>query len=743
MVTGFKKLKLVHKLLLVMIPFLSLMVFIGMYTFNDYAESTLEKIIHDKMDRTASLVNKLLYEFEAKALQTMIVIANSEDTKTAYRYKDTKAGQVYLNDLMTPLIKHLKKELNLKRMRIHFHKPRPSHTAEKPDIMSFLKTWRPKDRQHGISKWRLAINHVAKTRKSLMALEIGKGGVAIRGIAPIFDGKDYIGSVETYYNPFDLLPYLSAGNSKENAFAILISKEKSKIFYKEDKKRYFKNKILVGPAILSRKSADWINPGKMLSAEKTSEAMSSGKVVIDRKENLAISYMPLREFSGDIAGLFVYLYDFSKEKEEIAKFSFYGNLILIIIGFITLIIIYIFIDRVVRKPIAKVSNKLKELTEGEGDLTIKLEVGSTDSIGDLSGYFNNFMAFLNGIIYRIKTITLETNDASQKLISYSDQSFSTLEKMSINTQQTYEKAGQLDHKIQLVTQATHKISSFITHVTQLINTQSQAMASSAQTIDKMVQSVHNVAQVSKSKLEIVTGLEKRALSGKNEMTKTIDIIKKVADSAHVIMEMIDVINNIAEQTNLLAMNAAIEAAHAGDAGKGFAVVADEIRKLAEDTSKNSNEISRSLKEVTDYIHVSEDLTQKTGSLFLNIVDDTKEVAESMVEIKTITSLMADNSTGAAESLVNLTQLNKDVEKSSNEMNRKIQVITEAMGDLKLVSEDTKNWMEELFICEKDLHSAVKNVKIFGEDNRTRVQDLEKLITQFVIDNTSPALTETN
>ncbi len=405
---------------------------------------------------------------------------------------------------------------------------------------------------------------------------------------------------------------------------------------------------------------------------------------------------------------------------------------------VAVIVSYLF-SRTISKPLKNTAAMLKSVSEGEGDLTKRLQVQSKDEIGILSGHFNDFISFLNQMIKKIKLVVDEAKSVSSHLSIISEDTTNSLEEMKVSMENIKDQTVHLDNEIEQSSQLVDEVKDFISQVVQQIGSQASAINQSSSAIQQVSASIQNIADNTETKLSIVNELQDSALLGEKAMKETAEVIKKVASSTHVIIDMITVINNIAEQTNLLAMNAAIEAAHAGDAGKGFAVVADEIRKLAESTTRNSKDISVSLKEVTDYIDISEVSTSKTEETFTNIVDRIKEVALGMLETKTAMGELAIGSDQVTQGLGFLIKITDEVKMSSAEMDLNIEQMLNSIKNVHSISNETRCGMEKVATGVNHLYSLSEKVTIEGIKNAGIVSELEGLIIRFTVDTDSVAV----
>ncbi len=419
-------------------------------------------------------------------------------------------------------------------------------------------------------------------------------------------------------------------------------------------------------------------------------------------------------------------------KENISEYKtsiFIQSIALTLLTLIIIISIFIISRNVLNKigcepsEMALISKKI-----ATGNLAIEFELNPNEDSAYSS--IKKMIQDLKALLSQIKQLSSITKDSSSNISDIIGQSLSLLEFNKDNIHEFQHQLVVLDNDLGTSDRFVDDVEDFAKNLKELISSQAIAVNESSSSIEQISSSIHNISNVTETKLEIINKLEEKIKSSEQLMGQTISIIKRVAESANVIGDMISVINQIAEQTNLLAMNAAIEAAHAGESGRGFAVVADEIRKLAEDTSAKSKEIGSSLKIVINGIHESEESTKKTGEFFDEVIAEIKDVANSMIEMGTATKQVSSGSEQVLKALSSLIDITERVKGSSKEIEEQIKSINSSIRNVTTVSSETKERMQNISNNIEDLYQNLNNTKNISEENLNNALELEQKTSRF-------------
>jgi methyl-accepting chemotaxis protein len=299
------------------------------------------------------------------------------------------------------------------------------------------------------------------------------------------------------------------------------------------------------------------------------------------------------------------------------------------------IAIALWVIQTIRKPLANVNAMLQVIAKG--DLTQKIEIENNDEFGELSGWVNDLVDNLRTIIQDIKANTQSLSIAAEQTSVVTTQTSNNINQQRIQTNHILESMEQMSSAVEEVSQSANSTA------TEVEKAHSETTAGSS-IVSSNIQSIKDLA---------------------GEIDTAAEVINKLDEYSTSIGNVLDVIRGIAEQTNLLALNAAIEAARAGEQGRGFAVVADEVRTLASRTQESTSEIQAMIERLQSGANEAVKVMESSKNKAAMSVDDIQKAGELLATITEGITIINDMSTHIATAAEEQASVTEEVHKNVN------------------------------------------------------------------------------
>ncbi len=430
--------------------------------------------------------------------------------------------------------------------------------------------------------------------------------------------------------------------------------------------------------------------------------------------------------------IFVYLL-IRKAGSGILEKYFWG-----LLGFnvFTIFILWFVSRLVVRRFMSstvQLSGFIKELFGMEGDLTREIVIAANDETHFLGWYLNTFIATLKGLLRIAKGSVSKIMGEGETVSEYSEFSLSSMEREEASLDKLVKIAEEQQRKVATLGREIGNFREDNLRLTNEINGKRGDISDADRLIKELAGELRDIESLTEETTEVGEKLQKVAHDNQSLIESYSDSISRIFSMSREIGEVTEIISQIAKQTNLLAMNAAIEAAHAGEAGRGFSVVADEIKKLADTSDENVKKISEAMETIIGYISLSKDRTEALIDNFTTIFDYIDRIAEKSERVNKTVKAQFDRMEeffGAIEKLVGTME---GISETLNTQAKGMEQILNSFNEVGNLSAESKKEIEMELERLREVSKQVKAINKIGKEIYDSTNELLRNFSRFKLE----------
>ena len=421
------------------------------------------------------------------------------------------------------------------------------------------------------------------------------------------------------------------------------------------------------------------------------------------------------------------------EQNEILSLFYALVRIMVLIGLLMFVIYFtlaIIASRALRRYFTRLETLLGKIAAG--DLTDRVKVKRNDEIGRLMTHLNMATEHSHTMLTTLKEEADKMMAIGSDLSSNMEETAAAVKEISSNAAIVKEKALMQAAGVTETAVTSEQIQGKLNLLVEGITTQSENITQSSALITNTAENMLRVNKILSQNDGLIKDVYDQMRNGKDGVSTANNFVKQVAERSEALLEASQIIQNIASQTNLLAMNAAIEAAHAGESGKGFAVVADEIRKLAEESNMQGKQIGAVIKESTEIIAQVSKAGMQAEKTFIDVYELISQISEKEDTIVDLMHEQEENGTRVLSAIETINQITKNVSAASVEMLEGGKQIAAEMQKLADITRETTDNMTEIASGAEQITNAIGEVVSITEQNKTSIDHLAQEVGKFKI-----------